>query len=515
MGVLDSVIAFGGMEMLQPSFQEVSRWARDGTVVPVYLELLADLETPVSAYVKLGGGPGSFLLESVEGGEHLGRFSFIGLDPTATLTLGEGEAHLRGEFGEGTVPFSDPLDLLDGLLARERPVSLPELPRFHGGAVGYLSYDLVRFFERIPRPAGDGLSLPLGRLDWYRTVVAFDHLRRTVKLITHIPTQGDLGRAYGEAKERLEALVERLRSPRHPDLVPGLGAVQGGASLPAGPSSCRPNQSQEQFEASVRRAKEYIAAGDALQIVLSQRLSMPTHVSPLDLFRALRSINPSPYMYYLDYGEFQIIGASPEMLVRVESGVVSVHPIAGTRPRGKDAAEDERLAAELVADEKEAAEHFMLVDLGRNDVGRACEPGSVRVTQLKEVERYSHVMHLVSHVEGKLRRDLRPVDALRAAFPAGTVTGAPKIRAMEIIAELEPDARGPYAGAVGYFGFDGNLDTAITIRTVVLAHGVAHVQVGAGIVADSVPELEYRETMNKAAALLRAIGAAEAMMGGR
>jgi anthranilate synthase component I len=498
--------------MLHPTLEEATALAGQGSSIPVYLEVMADLETPVSAYVKLGGGPGSFLLESVEGGEHLGRYSFIGLQPPSTLTLRDGTAELRGELGNSDLTFSDPLELVHDLLARERPVPVQGLPRFHGGAVGYLSYDLVRYFERLPRPASGGLALPLGILGWYSTVLAFDHLRRTIKIITHIPTSGDMAASYSQAAGRLGVLAERLRSPNGH----AAGEVLGQTSTNGSPMEelpVRSNVTRERFEEGVRRAKEYIVAGDVIQVVLSQRFSVPTAVPPLTLYRALRSINPSPYMYYLDYGDFQIVGASPEMLVRVEEGEVSVHPIAGTRRRGQTARQDEELAAELMADEKERAEHVMLVDLGRNDVGRVCEPGSVRVSQFMEVERYSHVMHLVSHVTGRLRPDLRPVDALRAGFPAGTVSGAPKIRAMEIISELEPDERGPYAGAVGYFGFDGNLDTAIAIRTLVLAEGVAHLQVGAGIVADSVPELEYQETVNKATAMLRAVQRAEAMAG--
>lgn len=490
--------------MLHPSLAEVERRAHEGTTIPVFLELLADLETPMSAFVKLGAGPGSFLLESVEGGEHLGRYSFIGLEPTGTVAIHDGEAELRGEVGEGTVPFADPLALVNGLISREKVIPIPDLPPFSGGAVGYLSYDLVRHFERIPSAQGKGLDLPSGMLGWYRTVLAFDHLRRTVKIITHVPTSGDVPSAYHDAAARLSQVAGRL-------------AANGGdnESVPVAGTVPTPgfaaNMTREQFENNVRRAKEYIAAGDAIQVVLSQRLSVPTAASPLALYRALRSVNPSPYMYFLNYGHFQIIGASPEMLVRVKDSVMSVHPIAGTRRRGATPAEDELLASDLVADEKERAEHFMLVDLGRNDVGRVSQAGTVAVRQLLQVEKYSHVMHLVSHVEGTLRNGFCPADALRAGFPAGTVSGAPKVRAMEIIAELEPDSRGPYAGAVGYFGFDGTIDTAITIRTAVLMDGVAHVQVGAGIVADSVPELEYRETMNKAAAMLRAVKAAESI----
>ena len=490
--------------MLEPSLTEVERRAHEGTLIPVALELFADLETPVSAYMKLGVGAGSFLLESIEGGEHLGRYSFIGLEPTGTITLREGEAQLTGELGEGAVSFSDPLTLVDSLLRREEAVHVPGLPPFCGGAVGYLSYDVVRYFEQIPAASRAGLDLPLGILGWYRTVLAFDHLRRTIKIITQIPTTGDVRSTYLEAASSLQQIASRLTAGNGEPLASLTGIAPSTVAAAS-------NVTRDQFEESVRKAKDYIAAGDAIQVVLSQRLSVPTSAPPLALYRALRSINPSPYMYFLDYGQFQIIGASPEMLVRVKDGVTSVHPIAGTRRRGLNTGEDEKLAAELVSDEKERAEHFMLVDLGRNDVGRVSEPGSVAVKQLLEVEKYSHVMHLVSHVEGRLRSDLRPVDALRAGFPAGTVSGAPKVRAMEIIAELEPDSRGPYAGAVGYFGFDGAIDTAIAIRTAVLVDGTAHVQVGAGIVADSVPELEYQETMNKAAAMLRAIKAAESI----
>lgn len=495
---------------MHPPLEDVVALAGRGTTIPVYLEILADSETPVSAFIKLRCGPGSILLESIEGGEQLGRYSFLGIEPVSTLILGEGEAYLSGELGEDYQAFSDPLELVDSLMSRECPVPVPGLPRFNGGAVGYLSYDLARYFEGIPRPIGKGLSLPLGRLAWYKTLLAFDHLRRTIKIITHLPTQGDIQEAYHRASVALEAIAEQLRS-RNSNI--------GGETLhpipkeisPGGGLNVLSNFTQGQYEDAVRKAKEYIAAGDAIQVVLSQRFSVATKASPLTVYRALRAVNPSPYMYYLDYGSFQIVGASPEMLVRVEDGTVSIYPIAGTRRRGDSLAKDRELAAELSQDEKERAEHFMLVDLGRNDVGRVSEGGSVQVTQLMGIEYYSHVMHLVSHVTGRLRGDLRPVDALRSGFPAGTVTGAPKIRAMEIIAELEADARGPYAGAVGYFGFDGNLDTAIAIRTVILTEGLAHIQVGAGIVADSVPEREYEETENKAAAMLRALQIAESL----
>lgn len=513
--------------MLQPSLVEVERLSREGAAVPVYLELLADMETPVSAYIKLGGGRGSFLLESVEGGERLGRYSFIGLEPDSALTLQDGVAELSDHVGTRRIPFEDPLKLIDDLLRTERVARVPDLPRFYGGAVGYLSYDLARSFENTPAPAGPGLGLPHGILGIHRTVFAFDHLRRTIKIITQVKAEGDVRKSYTEAAVRLRSLASRLRGGNgrpptgpHPRTeesrvaacrAPGgahfIGAGERSSDAPALAS----NFTQDRFEAAVRSVKEYIARGDAIQVVLSQRLSVPCAAPPLALYRALRSVNPSPYMYFLDYRDFQIVGSSPEMLVRVEESVVSVHPIAGTRRRGRGREEDEQLARELAADEKERAEHMMLVDLGRNDVGRVSEIGTVKLRQLLEIERYSHVMHLVSHVEGKLREGLRPVDALRAGFPAGTVSGAPKVRAMEIIAELEPDARGPYSGAVGYLGFDGTVDTAIAIRTAVLKEGIAHIQVGAGIVADSVPENEYQETLSKAEAMLRAVEAAESI----
>lgn len=504
--------------MPEPSLSEIKQGARRGTLIPLYVELLADFETPLSAYVKLGGGTGSFLLESVDGGERLGRYSFIGVEPEGTIILENSGARLSGVLGDRTVLFDDPLKLIDELLLSHPAAPGTNLPRFSGGAVGYLSYDLCRRFERIPAPSGPGLGLPLGVLGWYRTVLAFDHLKRTIKIITHVSTEGDLEDEYTRAAAKLERIATQLAQPSDARFATAStnGTSAKSPSSGAGGESRRldSNMTREQFEHAVTRAQEYIVSGDAIQIVLSQRLALPCKASPLALYRALRSINPSPYMYFLDYGDYQIVGASPEMLVRVEDSKVSVHPIAGTRPRGHDAKDDERLAEELTADPKETSEHFMLVDLGRNDVGRVSRAGSVKVSQLLETERYSHVMHLVSHIEGVLRDDLRPVDALRAGFPAGTVSGAPKVRAMEIISELEPDARGPYAGAVGYFGFDGAIDTAIAIRTAVLMNGVAHLQVGAGIVADSVPELEYEETMNKAAAMLRAVSAAEAIDSG-
>jgi anthranilate synthase component 1 len=385
-------------------------------------------------------------------------------------------------------------------LARFKPAVVAGLPRFTGGAVGYLSYDAVAHFERLPRPANDALRLPESTFMFADTVLVFDHLMHRIKVVSHAHLAEGVEKGYSAAIARIEELLERLNGPMPAHPAP----ERRDAS-----SAVTSNLTQEQYEKMVACAKEYIYDGEILQVVLSQRLSKRTSARPFDIYRAVRTINPSPYMYYLHLDDIHIIGASPEMLVRVEDGVVATHPIAGTRKRGATPDEDKRMEQELRSDEKERAEHIMLVDLGRNDIGRVSQPGTVNVTQLMDVERYSHVMHLVSHVQGRLQKQYTAADALRACFPAGTVSGAPKIRAMEIIAEQEGDKRGPYAGAVGYFDFSGNMDTAITIRTIVMTDGTAYVQAGGGIVADSVPDREYEETMNKAGALLKAIQQAE------
>jgi len=483
--------------MYYPTLDEVRRLSKYGNLVPVYREIIADLETPVSAYLKIARGNYSFLLESVEGGERLARYSFIGTEPSLVLKTKD-ENPVDPEmacFG------ADPLLLIEQKFSQFRLVPIAGLPRFHGGMVGYLSYEVARNFEKLPSPDYDPLSLPESVVMLADTLLVFDHLTHKIKVVSHAYLDGDIEAAYLEATSKIDSLVDRLKQPV-PAEVPQTG------SSPRSPVSS--NLSQAEFESRVSQAKDYIYAGDIIQVVLSQRMAKPTNANPFAIYRALRSINPSPYMFYLHLDDFHIVGASPELLVRVEDEVVSNHPIAGTRPRGKDVAHDLALEEELRSDEKECAEHIMLVDLGRNDIGRISEPGTVEVTQLMDVERYSHVMHLVSHVQGRLRPGLSQFDALRACFPAGTVSGAPKIRAMEIIAELEPDKRGPYAGAVGYFGFSGNLDTAITIRTIVIADGTAYIQAGGGIVADSIPEHEYQESLNKAKALLTAIEQVEA-----
>ena len=498
--------------MIRPTLEELRPLAGRSVRVPVYREILADMETPVSAYLKVAEGS-SFLLESVAGGEHLARYSFIGTAPRATLELGEGEARLVRDGREERRTFTDPLALIDELVAHREYLPQEGLPRFVGGAVGFLSYEIARYFERLPDMPNDPLGMPLGNLMIADTLLVFDHLRRTIKVLTHLrldegpsaDSERALDAEYRAAEERIEALIERLSAPL--PLRAEHRFSLDAAGLPSRPP--RSNMSREEYEDMVRRGKEYIAAGDIIQVVLSQRLELETEADPFAMYRALRVINPSPYMYFLDFGPYQIVGSSPELLVLAEKGKVTTHPIAGTRPRSGDSAEDDARASELLADEKERAEHVMLVDLGRNDVGRVSQPGTVGVPKLMEIERYSHVMHIVSHVTGQLRPELRPIEALRATFPAGTVSGAPKIRAMEIIAELERDRRGPYSGAIGFFGFDGDLETAITIRTILVKDGVASVQAGAGIVADSDPSLEFEECHHKAAAMFRAVAAAE------
>jgi anthranilate synthase component 1 len=485
-----------------PSREEARRLAGQARLLPLYREILADVETPVSAYLKVARGAPSFLLESVEGGERLARYSIVGTEPREQLLVRDGRATLTGPDGVTERPCDDPLGLVDHWVGRHETVVVPGLPRFHGGAVGYLAYELARCYERLPSPTADPLDLPLARLALYDSLLVFDHVQRTIKVVAHVPLDGDVDAAYDLGLARIEALVERLAEP----LTVGSLAV-GEQVTP--PLPLKSNLTRAEFEAAVERGKEHITAGDVIQVVLAQRFSRRVAASPFAVYRALRAVNPSPYMYFLDWGDFQLVGASPELLVLVENGQVVTNPIAGTRPRGATPECDDALADELRTDEKERAEHLMLVDLGRNDIGRVSAPGTVRVPQFMDIDRYSHVMHLVSQVTGRLDPTLRPVDALRACFPAGTVSGAPKIRAMEIIAELELEQRGPYAGAVGFFGYDGSLETAITIRTAVVKDGVAHVTAGAGIVADSVAATEYEETLNKARAAERALDLAE------
>ena len=476
---------------LHPGPRGYESLLRQGNLVPVSCEVVADLETPISAFLKLRDLPHAFLLESVEGGERLARYSFLGAAPRVLVTYRDGQVQVGDRQRPGPL-----LPVLRELLQPYRPVRDPELPRFVGGLVGFLGYDLVRDWERLPHRPPDDLGIPTAQLGLYDTVVCFDHVRRRMRVVACAFAEEGAECAYRAARERIEQVLERLQRRLPEQTVPT-----------ARPSvRVQSNMTREAFLERVVRCKRYIRAGDIFQVILSQRFATPVHgLDPFRLYRAARVINPSPFLFYLDFPAARLAGSSPELLVRLEGGRVWMRPIAGTRPRGRTPEEDAALEAELRASEKERAEHVMLVDLTRNDVGRVCRYGSVQTTELMVVERYSHVMHMVSTVQGELNPGRDAFHVLEAAFPHGTVTGAPKVRAMEIIDELEPVARGPYAGAVGYVGFDGTMDTCITIRTLVVREGVAYVQAGAGIVADSEPEAEYRETVNKAQALLRAV----------
>ncbi|MFZ2486891.1 MAG: anthranilate synthase component I [Anaerolineae bacterium] len=509
--------------MYKPSLDHIRTLAGQGNVIPITRELPADLETPVSVYLKLRDGSPSFLLESVEKGEQMGRYSFIGVQAPLALLARGNTVTMRGAGGAvlETRHTDDPLDVLRTLLRQRtaiRPPDVDTLPRFTGGAVGYLSYDWVRFVERLPATATDDLDLPEFVFLLADNLVIFDHVRHRLLVLANCRLEGDpstgsgqdLLAAYADAVARIEQIVARLRKP--------LVLPEEKQPEPAGQTEWQSNVSQTEFENRVLQAKEHIAAGDIFQVVLSQRLSRTTHADPFTIYRALRMTNPSPYMYFLELPDgdasgqpLRLIGSSPEMHVRLDAnaGKAQLHPIAGTRWRGATVEEDAELAAGLLADPKERAEHVMLVDLGRNDLGRVCDYGSVHIPTLMAVERYSHVMHIVSDVQGTLRPEFDAFDLLRATFPAGTVSGAPKVRAMEIIETLEGTRRGPYAGCVGYIGYDGTMDTCITIRTVLMRGQTCTVQAGAGIVADSDPTYEWQETLNKTRALAVAVEVAE------
>jgi anthranilate synthase component I len=503
--------------LYEPTLAAFRELAQGGAnLVPVYRVFPADLETPVSVYLKLmESGEPSFLLESVEGGEQVGRYSFVGVNPRATIALHGREIRDSREPVDKRrelAPGQDILDVIKAELARYTPAAVPGLPRFAGGAVGYLGYDVVRFFEQLPETAVPVLDVPDAIFLLADTLVVFDHARQRLMILSNalVPGEGDVEMAYVAAIQRIERVSERLLRP-----LPAIPSRRWGAPLNGRGSSLIANVTQEQFEAMVCQAKEHIAAGDIFQLVLSQRLSRQTNAHPFAIYRALRMLNPSPYMFYFDFPghELQVVGASPEMHVRFEDGTASVRPIAGTRWRGQSEAEDSALAAELLADPKERAEHVMLVDLGRNDIGRVTEYGSVQVKEFMTIERYSHVMHIVSHIEGRLRPDVDAFDLMRATFPAGTVSGAPKVRAMQLIEALEGQRRGLYAGAVGYFSYDGSMDTCIAIRTMVIRGDTVHIQAGCGVVADSDPTREYQETLNKASALATAVAQAEEGIG--
>ncbi len=495
----------------RPAFEEFARRAGDARFVPVYRQLVGDALTPVSAFRRIERPGRSFLFESVVGGEKVGRFSFLGTEPflrfeargnqvTITTTSDTGPAR--------TFESADPFRDLESLLAQYKAIGLPELPRFTGGAVGFAAYDSVRYIERLPNAPPDDRSLPDLSFAFYDRMVLFDHIRKTVLVVAHahLGPGIDPRTAYDDACRRIDELVDRLATPGPEPTLPDIDTAVPATFSP------KSNMTQAQFEAVVRRCQEYIKAGDIFQVVPSQRFTLETTAAPFDIYRTLRVVNPSPFLFYLTFDDFHLIGCSPEILVRVEDGEVTVRPLAGTRRRGKDEAEDRALAAELLADPKERAEHIMLVDLGRNDVGRVCEYDSVKLTDLMTVERYSHVMHITSNVTGRLSPGKTAFDALRAGLPAGTVSGAPKVRAMEVIDEVEPQRRGPYAGAVGYIDYTGNMDTCIALRTLVLKGTTAYVQAGAGIVYDSDPATEYEETLSKARGLLRAIEIAQTQL---
>jgi anthranilate synthase component I len=487
--------------MYVPTLEEFKAKANQGNLIPVYREIMADLETPVSAFLKLDRGDFSFLLESVEGGEKWGRYCFLGSEPSVLFQSKGSRVEIsrngRCELQEGV----DPLEALKQVLSDYHPVEVAGLPRFFGGAVGYLSYDMVRFFERLPDQTEDDLNLPDSFFMITDTIVIFDHMLQKIKVVSNAHVDGPPEKAYRQALAKIDQLISRLRQPLPSRAI---------CARPAGPLSLTSNFTKEAYEKVVERAKEYIRAGDVIQVVPSQRFQAQIDIDPVDIYRALRTVNPSPYMFYLKFRDLKLVGSSPEVMVRLEGPLIELRPIAGTRRRGRTAAEDTAIGAELMNDPKERAEHIMLVDLGRNDVGRVAKIGTVKVTELLVVEKYSHVMHLVSHVVGGLSQGKDCYDVMRATFPQGTVSGAPKIRAMEIIEELEPTKRGPYAGAVGYFSFSGNMDTCIALRTLTVKGNTAYLQAGGGIVADSVPALEYEETLNKAQALMRAIELARA-----
>ncbi|MBI1346151.1 anthranilate synthase component I [bacterium] len=495
------------MTMHAPSFEQFCELAQNHDLVPVYRQLISDTLTPVSAYCRLPASEDSFLFESVVGGERIGRYSFLGAGPY--LWLEAYGTRVRRREGSDVTEWdcADPLGELERLINEHRAPHLPGLPRFSGGAVGYAGYDTVRYVENLPHPPPDDRQLPDLSFAFYDRMVIFDHLRKTVLVVAHADVRGkDLRATYDQACQRIDQLCEALAQPHD-------GLTLTDLSLTGDPTiTATSNMSRADYEAAVEKAKEYIKAGDIFQVVLSQRMSVTTQATALDIYRALRVINPSPFMFLLRTANSSLIGSSPEIMVRVEDGEVTIRPLAGTRKRGRTEAEDLALETELLADEKERAEHVMLVDLARNDVGRVAEYGSVQLSDVMKVERYSHVMHITSNVTGQLTPGKSALDALRSGLPAGTVSGAPKVRAMEIIDELERHRRGPYAGAVGYLDFTGNMDTCIALRTIVLQGQTAYVQAGAGLVADSVPAIEYEETLSKARGLMKALEVAETQL---
>ncbi|MEN6622049.1 MAG: anthranilate synthase component I [Smithella sp.] len=485
--------------MYEPGFEEFANMAQRGNLIPVYREILADVETPVSVLLKLQEKKHVYLLESVEGGEKWGRYSFLGSDAGVIFQV-RGENIIITEKDRVTkrAHNGDPMQYLRDLLSRYQPVSVAGLPRFYGGAVGYLGYDMVRYFEKLPGGQNDDLGLDEAIFVISDSMMIFDNVRHTIKVVACAYTEDaeSLEESYAASCRKIEDMVKILSMP---------AVHQEKDSADAGEIPFTSNMTEKQYEAVVEKAKEYIAAGDIIQVVLSQRFQTECRSNPVDLYRALRFVNPSPYLFFLKLDNATLIGSSPEVMVRLEEQTMELRPIAGTRKRGRTEQEDRQLSDELLSDEKERAEHVMLVDLGRNDLGRVAQTGSVQVNQYMVVEKYSHVMHLVSNVRAQLARDRDAFDVLAATFPAGTLTGAPKIRAMEIIDELEPLKRGTYGGAVGYVSFNGNMDFCITIRTMLVKDSKVFIQAGAGIVYDSIPEKEHQESLNKARAMLQAV----------
>ena len=492
--------------MHYPDKKTFMKLAKGANLIPVYREILADLDTPISAFAKIDTGDHSFLLESVEGGERLARYSFLGSHPSIVFSSKGSDIELREDGKMHRYVVQDPIAELKRIMSGYKTVAVKGLPRFSGGLVGFMGYDMVRFMEDIPDKNPDDLKVPDAVFMLTDTLLIFDHVDHKIKVVSNVHVKGSPAKAYDEAIRKIDSIIRKLKAAGPKTGYPGASHAKESWAAPMILTS---NLTQREFEGMVKKVKAYIKNGDIIQAVLSHRLKAHVGSHPLHIYRALRSVNPSPYMYYLKLKDFCLVGSSPEIMVRCEDGVVEVRPIAGTRPRGASEAEDARLIKDLLRDPKERAEHIMLVDLGRNDIGRVCDYKTVKVSDLMTIEKYSHVMHIVTDVKGRLKKGKDAFDVMRAAFPAGTVTGAPKVRAMEIIDELEPLRRGPYAGCVGYFSFSGNLDCCITIRTILIKGHNAYIQAGAGIVADSVPKSEYRETMNKARALLKAIEISE------
>ena len=490
------------MENCYPSKKEFIKLSKKGNLIPVYKEILADFETPLSAFSKIDEGEFSYLLESVVGGERIARYSFLGSNPSLVfMSKGREITIQRGKKKKVYFTRKDPLEEIKNIMKKFHYVPLKGLPRFSGGLVGCMGYDMVRFFERIPDKNKDDLNLPDSIFALTDTILIFDHVDRRIKVVSNAFIGKSASKAYDAAIKKIDKIIHKIQKES------GIKVKTKEKFLKK--SQIKSNFTKSGFVRIVKKAKEYIKAGDIIQVVLSQRLKRDIKCKAFDIYRTLRSINPSPYMFYLKFGKLKLVGASPEIMVRCEDKKVELRPIAGTRPRGSNEEEDACLAKDLLSDPKERAEHIMLVDLGRNDVGRVCKFDTVNVSEFMVIEKYSHVMHIVSDVSGTLKRGKDVFDVIRASFPAGTVSGAPKIRAMEIIDELENVKRSTYAGSVGYFSFSGNLDTCITIRTILIKGNTAYIQAGAGIVADSKPEKEYKETLNKSKAMLKAIDDAE------